>query len=944
MERLENITPELGPPPRRWPWVIGGVIGGLLIAAIAFVGVKIANLATTPEDFIVKANTLSATGDLDGAVIELRNALQLDPQHAPSRWLLAQALLKLGDGAGAFKEATRAKSLGLPEDTTLVELRALLMQGEHRKVIHRLAFRGDAEPSLEMLLIEGEAALGNQSPERAIVVFEQVLTLDPKNAAALEGLAFAALANTNTGNTAEVLERAVTANPDNAKLLMARGQLALQQKSFDTAFEDLQKAHALDPELPEVSLGLVQIYLRRNDAEAAKALIEPLVQSYPNAAQAHFWRGVTEQKLGDTEAAKSAFRAALAITPNNTRAQFALATQLYLERRWADAEPIFVQVVAQAPRHVASRKALGAIQLANGKLDEGLQTLLGAVELAPTDSQLRILLGRAYEANGNEAKALEAYDAAAQHAPDTAEARTQVGLSALRVGDQAQAIESLEAALKLDPSHMRAESALVLIHLKNQQPEMALTVAKRFADANPEKAIGQVLLGRTYQALKKIIDARIAFNQALEIDPSSTDAYRSLARLGLEEHDVETALSHYETAVTLAPTDLSLVNEYAGLLVKRRDEARATEVLEVAAAGHPSDTNSRLTLSALYLRVGASDRALELTQEAYAVAPNRPTVLLALGKAQTAVRKVEAALKTYVQLTELTPQSASAWAVRGQAHGAAGELDDAYRAFEKARALDPTSETALQGLGVIAIRQRKFDLALATADVALQNHPQSSLSHALRGDAYAATDEPEKALAAYRQGFALSGSQRLLVAQAHMLVHLGRFDDVDNLLTGWQEKHPEDRSIDALLAENALRKGDKSEATTHFERLAEAQPNNPIVLNNLAWTLAETDPERALSIAGRAAELAPRHAAIIDTYGWMQLKAGLVAEAVGTLERTVQLEPDNRTHRYHLATALAENGKRDEARSLLTKTLKTLDDFEGREDAQALLDSLTPGS
>ena len=91
-------------------------------------------------------------------------------------------------------------------------------------------------------------------------------------------------------------------------------------------------------------------------------------------------------------------------------------------------------------------------------------------------------------------------------------------------------------------------------------------------------------------------------------------------------------------------------------------------------------------------------------------------------------------------------------------------------------------------------------------------------------------------------------------------------------------------------------------AANHYEQVISRQPNNVAALNNLAWLLRENDSTRAMELAGRARDLAPDNAAVLDTYGWILHLSGNHSEAKKVLRKALQLAPDNVEIKAHLAT------------------------------------------
>ena len=83
--------------------------------------------------------------------------------------------------------------------------------------------------------------------------------------------------------------------------------------------------------------------------------------------------------------------------------------------------------------------------------------------------------------------------------------------------------------------------------------------------------------------------------------------------------------------------------------------------------------------------------------------------------------------------------------------------------------------------------------------------------------------------------------------------------------------------------------------------------SNVVALNNLAYTLALSDPDVALKYAQQAAELAPDSATVQDTLGWIYYRKAIFSTAVNYLETAVKKEPTPR-RQFHLAMSLFEIG------------------------------------
>ena len=77
--------------------------------------------------------------------------------------------------------------------------------------------------------------------------------------------------------------------------------------------------------------------------------------------------------------------------------------------------------------------------------------------------------------------------------------------------------------------------------------------------------------------------------------------------------------------------------------------------------------------------------------------------------------------------------------------------------------------------------------------------------------------------------------------------------------------------------------------------------------------------------------------------GWIVLEKGDAKTALTYLSPASHTLPDDPVVQYHLAAALKETGKSDEARAMLEKLLQSDVAFDGRDGAKQLLSELTPG-
>jgi tetratricopeptide (TPR) repeat protein len=117
-----------------------------------------------------------------------------------------------------------------------------------------------------------------------------------------------------------------------------------------------------------------------------------------------------------------------------------------------------------------------------------------------------------------------------------------------------------------------------------------------------------------------------------------------------------------------------------------------------------------------------------------------------------------------------------------------------------------------------------------------------------------------------------------------------------------------------------------------------ARGEHPDLLNNLAWLVLESRPDTARTLASRAVELEPRHAAAWDTLGAARYRLNDPEGARRAFERGIALRPDLAELHFHLARALETVGEQEGARRHAARALTLLGEGDApwAEDARRL--------
>ena len=157
-----------------------------------------------------------------------------------------------------------------------------------------------------------------------------------------------------------------------------------------------------------------------------------------------------------------------------------------------------------------------------------------------------------------------------------------------------------------------------------------------------------------------------------------------------------------------------------------------------------------------------------------------------------------------------------------------------------------------------------------------------------------------KSIAVYLAGLVLVGG-------IGYFMNIGKFRPqlnarfIENVLLKELEKSPDNPYIYSLMGDLYYESKDYLNVKAAYERSIALKPDNPSVLNNLAWLYATCedealrDPERALQLAKRAADL-ETSSYIYDTLAESYHVNGMAEQAVDAGKRALALSKDNRAY------------------------------------------------
>jgi tetratricopeptide (TPR) repeat protein len=462
-----------------------------------------------------------------------------------------------------------------------------------------------------------------------------------------------------------------------------------------------------------------------------------------------------------------------------------------------------------------------------------------------------------------------------------------------------RAREILERARKLAPREQEPYLLLAEMSLESGHPDDAVRTVQALADLNRDttglRRLGMALLDRGEPET-----ARALLERTVQIDPGDAEAHGALGEaleaLG-RPAEAEAAYGH---ALERDPDAREVLLRAGRLALRSGSEARARAYLDrLASLDIGPDQSLRIALT--WLSAGKPAPAIRVLEQARAGSDD-PRLLLALGLVQGKVGRWADAARSYGQVPV----------------GAAGWKDAVVqRGLALARAGEPAA----------AERATTDGLKQAPGDVTLEAGHAAVLE---------AIGQPGRAEQFLQARIRASGSTELVTALSQIFSRTGAHAEAVSVLTDALKGHPRDEDLLYALGTVLERSGATQQALARMRELLEVNPQNASALNFIGYTLADHGEqlEEAERLVRRALAIHPDSGAYLDSLGWVQFRRGDMVRATSTLERAVELEPEEPTILEHLGDAYGGASRRDAAVGAYRRALeamRTTDDPTARE-------------
>ena len=916
----------------------------LLTALVISIGLTACS-GQSPEQQLQSAKEYLQKSDSKSALIQLKSALQQNPDLGEARFLLGKLLLEEGDATGAEIEFRKALAAKYSEPVVVPELaRALLLTGQAQKIVAQFGStqlgQPSADASLQTSLAIAQNSLGK--PQASKAALAAALTVDPNHVPALMLKAREKAAERDIEGALLAMENILAKAPANAEAWKLKGDIVLYtQGKTDDALAAYRKSTEVDPKFVTGHLAVIAILIEKNKLDEASTQLGQIKKLAPKSSATKYVEAQLAYQKKDYKLARELSQDLLRQASNNPRfLQLAGAVELQTNSL-AQAEVYLNRAVQTDPKSALSQRLLIKTFLQSGQSRKALEALKAITVKDDLDPSFFALAGEVYLQNGDAKSAEEYFAKALKVDPNNVATRTALAVSHLSSGrNDGSALEELESIAESNDA-TNADLALISAHLRRGDYPKALAAVAKLESKQPEKPLAANLRGRIQLAQKDTAAARKSFEQALAIDPTYFSAAASLAALDMRDKKPADAKKRFESLLAKNPKQsqaLLALAELAALQSASKEEVAG--LLTNASEANPTDVAPRLLLINLHLRNQDNKLALSAAQSAVSAVPSSPELRDALGRAQQASGDLNQANATFAKLVEDQPLSPQAYLRLAGVQYASKNTASAEKSLLKALELKPDFIDAQRSLIAMNLAASKYSEAVDVARTMQKQRPNEAIGYSFEGDIKGTQKEWEAAAAAYRAGLKVAEGTELAIKLHAATLAASKTAEAARFADTWVKAHPKDTQFRFYLGGEAMGRKDYAAAETLFLDLVRTQPENAAALNNLAWVSQQLRRENAINYAEKANRLAPNQPALMDTWAMLLSEKGQHAEAIELQTKASLAQPANTGFKLNLAKIYLAAGEKGKARATLDSIEKVGDNTAAQEEISTLLNKL----
>ncbi|MBL7189531.1 MAG: tetratricopeptide repeat protein [Phycisphaerae bacterium] len=256
-------------------------------------------------------------------------------------------------------------------------------------------------------------------------------------------------------------------------------------------------------------------------------------------------------------------------------------------------------------------------------------------------------------------------------------------------------------------------------------------------------------LGNSYSDVGNMDAALMAFEQAVEINPTLSESRANLGNIYLKKDLVREAIDEYLTALQINPNDAKTHNNLGNAYTQRDSLVLAIDEYQRAIALDPSFADAHKNLAIVYSREKRYGRAIAQLNRALDLDSNDAGCYNQFGDVYSQMNDYEQAISRYKKALRIKQDFVDPHYGLALCYNKLGLVSDEIWEYQQILAIKPDMLAALVNLGNAYFSLNKYSRAIEYYNKAVRIKPDEAMVHYNLGAAYSKSSKHTEAITAY---------------------------------------------------------------------------------------------------------------------------------------------------------------------------------------------------
>jgi putative PEP-CTERM system TPR-repeat lipoprotein len=558
------------------------------------------------NEYLSSAKNSLQEQDTSSAIIDLKNAIRVEPNNSDARQLLATTYESIGDFANAQKEFEKTIELDpLKLESVSISYAKVLYMMKEYDTLHKFVLEQQkSKPEIYSALLIYDALANydeGKSDAAADLIDNAIGIVGDSNYVKL-GLAMQASKGNDYENALIISSDLIKIAENIPDVWILHGQLLLMTGDFQEAEKAFKKFVELQPKFKPAKIYYAYALLKNNKYSEVERITSELLKEFPSQPLLNQMYGFS--RLYNKDYQEALLYIGIAIDSGIRSKSNLLAAGLAAfhlgkyESAYRYLEPIRKDIIDDRQM----KRVLSFVDIKLGYDSEVLESFQGVEQ--PTEFELDLISTAGFNLieGGDRTKiqaAIDVLDSVDNLSPDLLKKR---GLLKVSMSND-EGIQDIEQSLSKSESDLLTDKLLAASFLRNGSLDKLVSLAKGMQNKYPNKAIGFNLEALKFLRSNDIPQAKELYLKALSREPNNIEANLFFAQTYYLEKEFNPVVTHLNNILNGNPKYIPALSMMFKVKTSQESRVEYAEFISKIAKKNSDDMELQLLTARILLSV-----------------------------------------------------------------------------------------------------------------------------------------------------------------------------------------------------------------------------------------------------------------------------------------------------------------------------------------------------